>query len=161
MITQDDVKLNLHYDENTGIFTRIKSNHHSVKIGEVAGTDNRGYVMISINHKKYSGHRLAWLYVYGELPEYIDHINGNRSDNRLCNLRPANKLTNNYNSKLRKDNVSGVKGVTWSIQLKKWAARISINGYRKFLGYFDDLEFAELVTSEARLKYHGEFARDK
>lgn len=161
MITQEYIKLNLNYDENTGIFTRIKSNHHSVKVGDIAGTDNRGYTMISINHKKYGAHRLAWLYVHGEMPECIDHINGNPSDNRICNLRPANQLTNTYNSKIRKDNTSGVKGVNWNAQWKKWAARISINGYRKFLGYFDDLELAELVASESRLKYHGEFARNK
>ena len=161
MITQEYLKLNLNYDENIGIFTRIKSNHHSVKLGDVAGTDNKGYIMISINHKKYGAHRLAWLYVYGEMPACIDHINGNPSDNRICNLRPASQFTNNYNAKIRKDNTSGVKGINWNSQWKKWAARISVNGYRKFLGYFDDLELAELVVSEARLKYHGDFARDK
>lgn len=159
MIDQNELKKQLHYDKNTGIFTRLVSNHHSVKLGEIAGTANNRYIMIRVNGKKYAAHRLAWLYVYGDMPKMVDHINGNPSDNRIENLRLANHFTNNYNSKLRKDNTSGLKGINWNKKCKLWAVRVSVDGVRKFLGYFDNLEFAELVVKEARDKYHGEFAR--
>lgn len=105
-------------------------------------------------------HRLAWLYIYEEFPEkYIDHINCIRCDNKIKNLRCVSKLENSWNKRITKSNTYGVKGVHWSKIHHKWCARICFNKKRIHLGFFDDLEFAELVINEARDKYHKQFAR--
>ena len=118
----------------------------------------RGYLQTSLYKKSVFVHRLIFIYVYGYSPISVDHINGNKLDNRSENLREASVTENNRNVGLRKDNSSGVKGVYWKTANKKWRAQIRIDGKRKHLGYFDDLELAELVAIEARNKYHGEFA---
>jgi hypothetical protein len=161
-MTQNELKELINYDQDTGIFTWIKS-RPGVHAGNQAGTiNNYGYAVITVNKKLYRAHRLAWLYVYGINPkDQIDHINGNRSDNKITNLREVNNNQNQFNSKIRKDNTSGVKGVVWRPANKKWQARIRVNNISKSLGYFEDLELARLAISEARIKYHGIFARHK
>ena len=157
MITQAELKELIHYDQKTGVFTWAK-NRTKCKIGAIAGTFHvNGYTHIQINKKIYKAHRLAWLYIYGYIPKFIDHINCDRSDNRLCNLREANIYQNNHNAKLSKNNKSGVKGVCWHKAANKWIANIEAYGKKIYLGLFEDLEFAELVVSEARNKYHGEY----
>jgi hypothetical protein len=113
MITQKQLKELLSYDSNTGVFTWIKKTSNRAPVGNVAGYLNHdGYVYIKINNKIYSAHRLAWLFTNKAYPEnMIDHINGNRSDNRICNLREATRVENAYNQKKQKNNTSGVKGV--------------------------------------------------
>lgn len=103
-------------------------------------------------------HGLAWFYMTGEWPVgQIDHRNGVRDDNRFCNLRECDSQDNNRNRGLSRNNTSGVSGVRK--QQGKWMVRIRLQkGVRKFFGYFDDLELAELVASEARDKYHKEFS---
>lgn len=154
MITQEFIKSVLNYDENTGKFTWIKN-------GKSAGyIQKNGYVRFNFDNKHYRGHRLAWLYMYGEYPEsHIDHINGNPSDNRICNLRLCTRNQNMQNRKVNKNNKIGIKGVSWNKAINKWHVQIGLNGKVKHIGYFDDLEFAELVSVEARDKYHKEFAR--
>lgn len=152
MITQSELKYKLHYNENTGIFTRIKT-------GEIAGFIRNGYIIIGINQKEYRAHRLAWLYVYGYMPnKFIDHINLNKSDNRICNLRQATKSQNAMNVKLSSKNKSGYKGVSWNKEKNKWKVALKLNGIQKHFGYFSNLEFASLVAKEAINKYHKEFA---
>jgi len=164
MITQEELKKQLHYNEETGIFTRLISNHHSVKIGDKAGSLDHDYWKIVVNKKQYYAHRLAWLYVYGEWSNFpesvIDHIDGNKQNNKIINLRKITHQENILNQKKRINNTSGVKGISWHKRSKNWQARVMINGASKYLGGFDNLEFAELVVMEARRKYHGEFARD-
>lgn len=159
MVTQEYLKSVLNYDPDTGIFTWKVNKSKRSKIGTVAGYIYNGYVIIEINNKSYKAHRLAWLYQYGEFPENcIDHINCNRSDNRICNIRKATKLQNSQNYKTPVTNKSGVKNVSWYKSLNKWVVSLSINGKKKTIGYFEDLEFAELVAVEARNKYRMEFA---
>ena len=164
MLTQKELKRQLHYDPNTGIFTRLVSNHHSVKIGEKAGCINNGYVRIVIDNKQYYAHRLAWFYIYGEWNDFpnavIDHIDGNKENNKILNLRKISHQENILNQKLRKNNTSGIKGVSWHPRDKTWVVRLMINGVAKYLGSFKDIELAELVAIEARKKYHGKFARN-
>lgn len=142
MITQFELKELLYYASDTGVFNWRTNRPHRPE-GAVAGSfHSTGYVHISINRKLYKAHRLAWLYVHGSFPlTGIDHINRNKSDNRVCNLRLANQTENNRNTALRKDNTSGVKGVSWSIRAKKWVVQIgSLNGARLQASYtnFED-----------------------
>ena len=122
---------------------------------------NTGYVMASVNKKLYVLHRLVFLYHHGYAPKYIDHINGNRSDNRIENLRECTRGQNIMNSKLHKNNKSGVKGVHWSKKYKKWVARVNVDKRPINVGYFNSLEDAEKAVNKAREKFHGDFCRHK
>ena len=125
----------------------------------IAGWLHDGYITIEINNKPYKAHRLAWLYVNGEMPtNLIDHIDNNRSNNKISNLREATRQENSENYKTPKTNKSGVKNVSWYKNLNKWVVSISIKKTKKTIGYFDDIELAELVAIEARNKYRLEFA---
>lgn len=160
MITQEYLKSILNYDCETGIFT-WKINKSITKAGNIAGSIKKeSYCVIKIHRKDYMAHRLAWLYVYGYFPTYIDHINGIRNDNKLSNLREVTSSQNSCNRKISIRNTSGVKGVTWHKQINKWQVVIGINGKNKYFGCFEDKEFAELVMIEARQKYHGIYARN-
>lgn len=104
-----------------------------------------------------SAHRVAWFLFHNKEPEgEIDHINGVRSDNRICNLRDVDRKTNAKNHKVRKDNFSGIRGVDWHPLCNKWQVRIQVDGVRKVLGYFSDLEEAKQVKMDAELeaKFH-------
>lgn len=156
MVTQDFIKSLLNYNPDTGIFTWKRNNR---KAGYV---QKDGYIRFNFNNIHYRAHRLAWLYVYGNFPDsHIDHINGNPSDNRINNLRLCDRSQNMSNRKLNNNNKLGIKGVCWNKRIKKFHVQIGINGKVKHIGYFDDLEFAELVSIEARNKYHKDFARVK
>jgi hypothetical protein len=160
MITQSELKELLNYDETTGLFFRLKSNNQR-KVGEVAGTvHHEGYIRIQIKYKIYAGHRLAWLYKYGEFPKSkIDHINGNTSDNRINNLRLANDVENARNRKITSQNSSGFKGV--SKHLNMWRARYKANNKSYCLGLFETKELASKAYELATLKEFGEFHYNK
>jgi hypothetical protein len=158
-LSQEYLKSILDYDFDTGIFTWKVNKSKRTKIGDVAGWLYNGYREIEINNQKYKAHRLAWLYVNGEMPKnLIDHIDGNRSNNKISNLREATYQANSENYKTPKTNKSGVKNVSWYKGLNKWVVSINIKKTKKTIGYFEDLELAELVAVEARNKYRGEFA---
>ena len=160
MITQSELKELLDYNQDTGIFTWKKNVSSRARVGDIAGSlSQAGYMNIVISKKKYSSHRLAWFYIYGEFPSNdIDHINNNKSDNRIINLREATRNQNNCNRNIQKNNKSGVKGIYKHTQYDKWVAEIKINKKSIYLGVFDNLELAKLVISEARNKYHREYA---
>ncbi len=159
MLTQSELKSRLHYNSETGIFTYLKQTNNTIKVGDVAGTlKSHGYIAISVNNKIYYAHRLVWLYMYGEFPSnLIDHINGNRSDNSLNNLREANKLQNNRNAKINKNNVSGVKGVYYSKTNKNYVAQITLNYKTYYLGCSKNIKDAEKLAITARKKHFKEF----
>lgn len=159
MITQDYLQSIFHYNKDTGIFTRKVTRNPRFKAGSVAGKlDKDGYVLICIDGKNYRAHRLAWLYVYGYMPNnMIDHINGKADDNRIANLRECDVYENQYNAKLSARNTSGIKGVCFHKLTKKWQAMINVNGKQKYFGVFESKELSELIVNEARRKYHGEF----
>jgi len=162
MITQAKV-LEL-YDYKNGELYWKKSTNNKVKIGSKAGgnsVNSDGRKSISINKKRYLASRIIFLHQKGYLPSMIDHVNGIKTDNCIENLRPATSLTNNQNAKIRSDNISGFKGISWSKDKKKWSVQIRINGKKKSFGHFKDLELADLVSQEARNKYHKDFARHK
>jgi hypothetical protein len=141
MVTQDRVKELLEYDPETGVFVWLISASNAVPKGTVAGTRKaNGYSEIKIDWRLYKAHRLAWLYTHGEFPDsFIDHINGDRSDNRISNLRLATKSENGQNQKTaRPDNKSGYLGVHWCNREQRWVAQIALHGKKHFCGYFSD-----------------------
>lgn len=156
-MTQDELKEKMHYDPETGVFTRI---NHYYK-GSTGTKTHRGYIDITIQYKKWAAHRLAWLYVYGYLPEHqVDHINGIRDDNRICNLREAKAIDNLRNSGIRSDNTSRIKGVSWSKDSKKWKATASLNSKSIHLGFFTDKMLAAEAYQEFAKTHHGEFYKN-
>lgn len=161
MLTQQQVKDLFIYDYETGVFTNIKNRaNNKVKANSVAtvvGSD--GYLYLSVNYKKYSAHRVAWLYMYGELLKYIDHINGIVDDNRICNLREATNQQNAFNSKIQSNNTSGYKGVSWDNLLNNWRARASLNGKTIHLGSYENILDAARAYNEFSIANHGEFYR--
>jgi hypothetical protein len=117
-----------------------------------------GYLLVNIGGRPHAAHRLAWLIVHGEWPKLIDHANGIRTDNRLANLREATPTQNCMNAAMRKDNLSGAKGVSWHPQSGKWRASIKVDGRRKSLGLHGDIaSAAEAYTVAAKANF-GEFA---
>lgn len=117
-----------------------------------------GYGRVRIDGKGYYVHRIIFLYHHGRMPKEIDHIDGNKSNNKIENLRECTKSQNQYNRKLDASNTSGIKGVYWHINSKKWIARINNRGKHIYLGCFNDIEVAEQVVRIERLRLHGEFA---
>ena len=147
MITQARLKKLIKYDPETGVFRWKVATTNSVKAGDVAGCKNPyGYIQIRIDGKIYRAHRLAWLFVHGYFPEHqIDHANGVRDDNRLCNLREVTQACNMQNCKKQINNSTGMPGVYWNKAAGKYLAQIWIHGKHKYLGYYDDLENAALA----------------
>lgn len=146
----------LKYDPETGVFTWINDMGRRVKAGKEAGClHHKGYVQIRINGKSYLAHRLAWLYVYGEWPEYgIDHINGFKTENHISNLRQADQSQNSQNLK-RSRGSSGFLGVSIDIDRKnRWKASIKLNGKTTHLGWFKSPEQAHEAYVAAKRAMH-------
>lgn len=158
MIDKNLLYSEISYDEISGKFTRKTSNNRTKSGSEVGHINREGYRVISFKGKNYPSHRLAWLFYYGELPQgLIDHINGDRLDNRISNLRAADFFENNYNSCIRADNKSGVKGVYFNKSANKWHARIKINKKNKHIGYFDNIEHAKNAYIKEAKELHKDF----
>lgn len=157
-LTQSFLKRVVSYDAKTGLFTRIKQTCNKVKVGDIASFKNEsGYIALNVGNKLHLAHRLAWLYVYGELPELqLDHINGSREDNRIANLRVVTHAENQQNrTKARKDNKhSEFIGVGFHSQNGRWRARIQVNKTSKWLGYFETKEAAKDAYLAAKAQIH-------
>ncbi len=157
MITQEMIKELLIYNPDTGIFLWKIASVGRIKMLGVAGSKhNQGYIVITIKGKAYLAHRLAWLYVYGEIPrEQLDHINNIRSDNRIANLRVATHIQNQGNQiKPHHENKTGFLGVSFDKRRNKYVAYISINGRNKKLGRFDTPEEAHKKYIEKKREIH-------
>jgi len=161
MLTQKRLKELLDYDPDTGIFTRRLNASSRARLGKKAGAINSGgYLQTRLERKMYLNAWLAWLYIYGRWPtKWMDHINGNRADNRLCNLREANETQNAHNAKKNNKNTSGFKGIGWDKRSGRWRARITINWKRIHLGRFEDKYQAAFEYDKAAIKYHGDYAK--
>ncbi len=134
------------YDPDTGQITRN---------GAHTGTiNNQGYLRIHIEGIHVQGHRLAWFLHYGKAPEgQIDHVNGNRADNRICNLRDVTASLNRMNQRLRSDNTSGRTGVIYHSTQKRWIAQICVLGKRKQIGSFRSRDDAVAAREEAQSQF--------
>jgi hypothetical protein len=126
---------------------------------QAGGRCSDGYIRVRVNGRKVSAHRVIFLMFYGYLPKEVDHKDLNKSNNRIDNLRAATTAQNASNKAIKRTNISGVKGVCWYKKYGVWRVQICVNRKVKHLGYFEDFELADLVATEARAKYHGEFAR--
>lgn len=156
----ENIREILNYDPSTGIFTWLDDRRKRVLIGDVAGLkDKQGYIRIKIESQEYRAHRLAFLFMTGEIPEYVDHINRLKDDNRWENLRACTFSQNMCNRGIKSNNKTGVLGVTWCKRRSTWSVRVNYNKVR-FERTFKDFELAELVASEARSKFHGDFKAD-
>ena len=168
-LTAERVREVLDYDPTTGVFmwkTRLGSERsiaswNTRHAGRRAGrVDNHGYVQIGVAGKLYRAHRLAWLYVYGEWPKLIDHVDRNRQNNQISNLREATLSQNHANSQPSKKNTSGVKGVTWFAERKKWRAYITIDRRKINLGLHETIEQAEAAVRAISSRHYGDFLAD-
>ena len=126
---------------------------------EVGSIHPTGYRHVTWMNKPHKVHRLIFLLEHGYLPKEIDHINGDRQDNRLENLREATRSENQCNRGEIASNTSGYAGVSWHKHAKAWYVRVIKDGKSTIIGYFKDLELAGLVSQEARVLYHGKFAK--
>lgn len=132
--------------------------------GELAGCLSRGYRVIYVGGENHFGHRLSWLITHGEWPSStLDHINGQRDDNRPSNLRLATRAENNQNQHgLPRHNTSGIRGVSWDAARGKWTSHISVNGRGINLGRFDEKEQAlDAYLVAKRLHHPGNYEAQK
>lgn len=125
-----------------------------------AGFKREGYIYLWLGEKDIAAHKVIWVAATGTLPDKdIDHINLDREDNRIVNLRLASRSQNMLNTSAHRDSESQIKNVSFRKDTNKWSVRLSVNGMYKSFGSYEDLELAVFVAEEARNKYHGEFAR--
>jgi hypothetical protein len=159
MVTQEEVRSIYRYDN--GKLYYIKKISRKVNIGAVAGSLNtvRGYWRIRLYGKSYPRHRIVFLYHHGYLPKYVDHMNLDKQDDRIENLREATASQNGANAGIRCNNTSGYKGVSWSKPKDKWRAYIRHNFKRIHLGFFDKAEDAHEAYCKAANRIFGEFAK--
>lgn len=129
------------------------------RIGMVVnGMTMNGYKRVQVEGVLYLVHRVIYAMFKCDFPEKIDHVDNNKANNRIENLRPATQRTNMWNTKICSRNKSGVKGVSWCKQSNKWQVHIRTMEGNKFLGLFSSLSCAEQKIKEYREIHHGEFA---
>ena len=158
MITQELLKSLFDYQD--GQLIRKKNG----KVVVCSPTKGHRYLRLYINGAPRSLHRMIYLWHHGSLPKVLDHIDGNRENNRIENLREVTQQQNCLNRKHKSTSTSPYKNVyrasmanpDWQ---KNWVVSITVEGKRKYIGSFEDIELADLVAQEARDKYHGQYAR--
>ena len=143
----------LYWKKNTSFINLIGKEAESI--------DSRGYYNVSYNNKRVLAHRLIFFMFHGYIPEFVDHIDGNKLNNNIYNLRPATRTQNQQNTKITKRNTSGEKCIIWRKDTNKWRVRIRANNVIYDGGSYFDKNQAIKVAIELREKLHGEFARHK
>jgi len=151
----------LFYYENGFLFNKVKRSSNAMP-NTLAGTlpNNSDYRRVSISNKIYLEHRVIWIYFNGLIPKgmFIDHINQNKKDNTIENLRLCTRSENQYNRGAYKNNSSGYKGVSFNKSLNKYSAQMRINNVKKHLGYFDSAELAKRAYDNMANDIQGQFA---
>lgn len=149
-LSRDYVIKTLEYVPDTGVLLRKKPCPRT-KSGAIAGSVTPyGYRYIQLKGKKYAAHRLVWLIEHGCFPEFdIDHIDGNKLNNRITNLRDATRMQNSQNRGAQKNNKFGLRGVSYNTRLKKYIAQIQHDGVNRHLGVFMTPEEAHDAYIEA------------
>lgn len=158
-LSDEILKKYLEYNSITGVFTN-KITRSNKLAGSIAGTaDTKGYIMISINNCKFLAHRLAWLYMYGYWPDSdLDHVDGNRTNNSISNLRKATRSQNNYNRTSNR-NKNEYRGVC-KTSSGKFSASIKVGGKDVYIGNFMTVEEASLAYEDKAREVQKEFYKD-
>jgi hypothetical protein len=176
LLTLQYLRESLDYDPATGVLTwRVRPSHHFEMehrwkafaarwAGKPAGSLNyHGYLNVGIDGRLYKANRIAFSLHHcidlKDVPPQLDHIDGDRVNNRADNLRAVTHAQNQHNAGRRSDNASGFKGVSWQRRGLKWAAQIRVKGKKVSLGHFDTPEAAHAAYCEAAKFHHGEFAK--
>ena len=154
MITQERLKELYDYRDGAFFWKSTDDEHKPTPI-----TKHHRYRRLVVDKKAYALHRLVFMYHHGYFPEIVDHIDNNRENNSVENLRETTQQMNCLNRVTHINSKSGCKNVYWEKITKKWCVNITVDRIRRTIGYFEDFEFAELVADEARQKFHGTFAR--
>lgn len=160
IMTAELVRQLFAYDGESGELVWRKNVLPRAKAGAVAGfISTDGYRRIGFRGVVYLGHRLVWLYHNGAWPEkFLDHIDGNRANNRIENLRSASRTENNRNVSIQKNNKSGFKGVSLMKRDNVWVAQITVDRKNYYLGRFPTPEEAHEAYCRAAKELHGKFA---
>lgn len=159
MITQSRLHELFSYEPETGSLVRRTKVRGPVPSRRAAGwRHSSGYLKVSIDGKSYQIHRLVWLYHHGVLPDLVDHINGDKADNRIENVRPATTSQNSRNRGATKSNPTGLKGVSFYRRTNTWRAQITANGKKYWLGVYETPQEAHEAYRRAAVKLHGDFA---
>jgi hypothetical protein len=156
-LTAERLREVLNYDSDTGAFTWKQSKGNQfTKAGMRAGSVHHdGYRVARVDGKGYLEHRLAWLYINGAWPPGdLDHINRDRADSRIANLRESCDLLNGQNKSVASNNKSGARGVHWCKTYNKWRAVIRVNWKLKHIGRFNTVEEARAAYLEAAAIHH-------
>ena len=156
IITKDYLHQLFEYREGR-LYWKIQRTNKT-KIGMLVGSFAE-YNTVCLNRKKVGVHRIIFMMFHGYMPDFIDHIDGNKLNNKIENLRSATNIQNQQNAKLSVKNTSGYKNVCWAKRFNKWKISLLINKKQVVIGYTSNLELAGLIAKEARIKHFGEFAR--
>lgn len=160
-MTQDEVKKLFTYRNDGVLIRKTDGGRHNNKIGQVAGGEHGdGYYKIRVGSERQKLHRVIFLYHHGYLPDRIDHIDTNPSNNRIENLRECTSQQNSCNAKMSKANSSGFKGVYWRNDRSRWVAKITFKGKKYTAGSFKDINEAAEAANKKRIELHGEFANN-
>jgi hypothetical protein len=156
-LTVQRIRELVHCDPDAGVFTWIKPTSFRVSAGDIAGSvSDEGYVFVTIDGYRHRAHRLVWMWVHGRWPvDFLDHINGNKSDNRISNLREVSNSLNMQNQKRAlAHNKCGFLGVHKHSLCEKWTAQIKVNGVNHYLGLFATAEMAHKAYLKAKRELH-------
>lgn len=160
----EELRRLFNYDPETGVVTRKVSAGRTKKGAVVTSKTNNGYCRVAINGRHFFLHRVCYAIYHGRdpYPMQCDHVNHDRTDNRICNLRLVTNQENQKNASKRKDNTSGISGVSLKKGANKWVAQIRANGKRTYLGTFINKSDAIAARKAAEIKYgfhknHGHY----
>lgn len=158
IMNETNIRKFLAYDRGTGQFTWLITSGKA-RVGATAGTKHsKGYTTITAEGRQMLAHRLAWWFENGVWPSLqIDHINGDKADNRIANLREATSAQNHCNRGAQKNSSTGVKGVYWFKPNRMWKAQIVVQGKATVLGYFHNFDDAVRCRREAETCLQGDW----
>ena len=133
------------------------------KTKKEAGTlhDQRGYKKVMINTIRYFTHKIVFFYHYGYMPNTIDHIDRNPSNNKIENLREVTRSQNQINRNLFKNNKSGYRNVIWNKKDCKWRVHLRINNKQMYFGSYYDIDYAKFIAKNMRYKYYNNLINDQ